>query len=327
MWINYYMSVTVKVQFGDKLFKLSPGITSLAQVQQEMKRRYQERLPLLQYYCDDAAVEHLQPLLDAARQKGKNSVKLEARPASSFSADNDFSIISIASSQISELKKEEEKRVALPVIEYHMPREFYCCYNCSGAGVYADGEVSSMCEVCKGRGELNNDHKYIIHLKKLFNRQQPPSQQEQRKEFPKVFKGLSKFYILNIAEVNKVDRMEVGKEFYYQFEVQNAGKDLPEDLEVVNCETKEAQKVKSLKAGEKMLIEVGPFRCENEAVMTQAYYLCYRTEEGWERLGYRFGLRVKGFRAQEPKKMESQAREMLKSLKVMSGSKKSVEYL
>lgn len=109
--------------------------------------------------------------------------------------------------------------------------------------------------------------------------------------------------------------------------MQNNGQDLPEDLEVVNCETKEAKKVNSLRAGEKMVVEVGPFRCENEAVMTQAYYLCYRTEEGWERLGYRFGLRVKGFKPQEPKKIESQSREILKNLKVMSGSKKSVEYL
>lgn len=174
MGINYYMSVTVKVQFGDKLFKLTSGITTLAQVQQEMKRRYQERLPLLQYYCDNTAVEQLQPLLEDALKKGKNSLKLEARPASSFSADNDLSIISIASSQISELKQEEPKKIELPVIEYHMPREFYSCYNCSGSGVYADGEVSIMCEICKGRGELNNDHKYIAHLKKLFKQQHQP---------------------------------------------------------------------------------------------------------------------------------------------------------
>lgn len=165
MGVNDYMSVTVKVQFGDKLFKLTSGITSLAQVQLEMKRRYQEKLPLLQYYCDNAPVEHLELLLQDALKRGKNSLKLEARPASSFCADNDLSIISLASSQP---KQEEISRVALPAIEYLMPREFYSCYNCSGAGVHAEGEVSAMCEVCRGRGELDNDHKYIVHLKKLF---------------------------------------------------------------------------------------------------------------------------------------------------------------
>lgn len=101
MGINYYMSVTVKVQFRDKLFKLSPGITCLAQIDQEMKRRYQERLPLLEYYFEGTAIDELKPLLGATLRKGKNSIKLEAKPTSSFSADNDLSIISIASSQIS----------------------------------------------------------------------------------------------------------------------------------------------------------------------------------------------------------------------------------
>ena len=307
MGINYYMSVTVKVQFGDKLFKLTSGITTLAQVQQEMKRRYQERLPLLQYYCDNAPVEHLLPLLQDALRRGKASLKLEARQASSFCADNDLSLLSLASSQPSEPKREEEPRgVALPAIEYLMPREFYSCYNCSGAGVYAEGEASVLCEVCRGRGELNNDHKYIVHLKKLFGQHQPGLQL--KREFPKAFRGLSKDYLLSIAEVEKVERMEVGREFYCRFEVQNNGQDLPQGLEVVNCETKEARPVGSLRAGEKMVVELGPFRCESEAVMTQAFYLCHRTEEGWERLGYRFGLRVKGVRAQEPKKMESQSR-------------------
>lgn len=101
MGINYYMSVTVKVQFADKLFKLSPGITSLPQIDQEMKRRYPDKLPLLEYYFEGTVIDELKPLLDATLKKGKNSIKLEARPTSSFSVDNDLSIISIASSQIS----------------------------------------------------------------------------------------------------------------------------------------------------------------------------------------------------------------------------------
>ncbi len=43
-WVQLiYMSVTVKVQYCDKLFKLSPGISSLPQVHEEMRRRYPKR--------------------------------------------------------------------------------------------------------------------------------------------------------------------------------------------------------------------------------------------------------------------------------------------
>jgi hypothetical protein len=46
-----------------------------------------------------------------------------------------------------------------------------------------------------------------------------------------------------------------------------------------------------------MIVELGPFKCQNEALLEQAFYLCQRLEDGWERLGYRFGLRVRGVKS------------------------------
>ena len=76
-----------------------------------------------------------------------------------------------------------------------------------------------------------------------------------------------------------------------------------------------------------MVIELGPFKCENEGLLEQAFYLCYRKENGWERLGYRFGFRVKGFKKVEVKKLESNGREMIRDLKMLSGSRKSEDYI
>jgi hypothetical protein len=72
---------------------------------------------------------------------------------------------------------------------------------------------------------------------------------------------------------------------------------------------------------------LGPFKCESEALLEQAFYLCYRKEDGWERLGYRFGFRVRGFKKSEVKKLESTSRELIRNLKMISGSRKSEEYL
>lgn len=76
-----------------------------------------------------------------------------------------------------------------------------------------------------------------------------------------------------------------------------------------------------------MIVEVGPFKCENEALLERAFYLCYRSQNGWERLGYRFGLRVRGLKNVEMRKMEQSGRELIQNLKVLSGSKKSVDYI
>jgi hypothetical protein len=81
--------------------------------------------------------------------------------------------------------------------------------------------------------------------------------------------------------------------------------------------------VKTLKSGEKMFLELGPFKCETEGLLEQAFYLCFRTENGWERLGYRFGFRTRGFKISEVKKTESNTRDLIRNLKLLSGSKKS----
>lgn len=51
-----------------------------------------------------------------------------------------------------------------------------------------------------------------------------------------------------------------------------------------------------------MVVSLGPFKCENESLLEKAFYLCFRQENGWERLGYRFGFRVRGEKI-EPKKI------------------------
>ncbi len=81
--------------------------------------------------------------------------------------------------------------------------------------------------------------------------------------------------------------------------------------------------MKTLKKGEKMIIEVGPYKCQNETLLEQHFYLCYRIQDGWERLGYRFGFRIKGVKKTEVKKMECSQRDMIRNLKMLSGSRKS----
>jgi hypothetical protein len=46
----------------------------------------------------------------------------------------------------------------------------------------------------------------------------------------------------------------MGKDFTYKFSIFNTGKDLPENLEIVDCDTKEAIKVETLKSGERMVV-------------------------------------------------------------------------
>lgn len=48
-----------------------------------------------------------------------------------------------------------------------------------------------------------------------------------KKEFSRIFKAVNKDFDVRINEINKLERMEIGQEFTYQFEIQNNGKDLP----------------------------------------------------------------------------------------------------
>lgn len=83
----------------------------------------------------------------------------------------------------------------------------------------------------------------------------------------------------------------------------------------------------TVRSGEKMVVEVGPFSCQNENLLEKAFYLCYRLENGWERLGYRFGFRVRGYKNVEVKKVESNGRDLIRNLKLLSGSRKSEDYI
>lgn len=111
------MSVTVKVQFGDKLFKLSPGITSLQQVHQEMVRRYPKNLPFLEYFFEGRPINDLAPLLQTLSKTGKTSLKLTAHAnAADMSRESDYSIIEIVSSEEggSKVRRAEQGVVVLP---------------------------------------------------------------------------------------------------------------------------------------------------------------------------------------------------------------------
>ena len=99
--IYYIMSITVKVQLEDKLFKLTQGINSIAQVEEEMKKRYPKKAHHFAYYYEDTIVSDLTKILASAATAKKTSVKLVAKlgeDLSIMSSDQNASIISIASS-------------------------------------------------------------------------------------------------------------------------------------------------------------------------------------------------------------------------------------
>lgn len=63
---NHYMTVTVKVQFKDKLYKLAQHTHTLIQVQQEMNQRFPHHK--LHYFYQNAEVTDL-PLVLANAAK------------------------------------------------------------------------------------------------------------------------------------------------------------------------------------------------------------------------------------------------------------------
>jgi hypothetical protein len=87
--------------------------------------------------------------------------------------------------------------------------------------------------------------------------------------------------------------------------------------------------VSALKSGNKMVIELGPFICKNESLLEKTYSLCYKEGEEFIRFGHKFGFSVKGVKKNEIKKNDSliQEKEKISDLKMLSGSKKSEEYL
>jgi hypothetical protein len=93
------MPVTVKVQYGEKLFKLSPGVSSLQQVHEEMMRRYPSRQLSLEYFYGGENITDLAALIQNVLKSAKTSIKLTAVGADlDVSRVSDCSIIEIVSS-------------------------------------------------------------------------------------------------------------------------------------------------------------------------------------------------------------------------------------
>ena len=91
------MSVTIKVQFEDKLFKLSQGVTSIQQVNEEMRKRYPNSSLEFEYLFEGQEVKDLKNLLLSYERIGKTSLKLTAVSAASSRKQSECSLISIAS--------------------------------------------------------------------------------------------------------------------------------------------------------------------------------------------------------------------------------------
>ena len=93
------MPVTVKVQYGEKLFKLSPGVSSLQQVHEEMTRRYPSRQLNLEYFYGGENITDLAALIQKLVKSGKTSIKLTAVSGDcDLSRVGDCSIMEIVSS-------------------------------------------------------------------------------------------------------------------------------------------------------------------------------------------------------------------------------------
>ncbi len=72
------MTITVKVQFKDKLYKLAPHINSLPQIDIDMKQRF-PTIPTFQYFYNDQEIKDLTPIIHTLQQQGKNSIKILAK--------------------------------------------------------------------------------------------------------------------------------------------------------------------------------------------------------------------------------------------------------
>lgn len=78
-----------------------------------------------------------------------------------------------------------------------------------------------------------------------------------------------------------------------------------------------------------MVIELGPFSCKNDSTLEKTYSLFYKEGEELVRFGHKFGFSVKGVKKSEIKKNDTVEKERVRvqELKMLSGSKKSEEYL
>ena len=53
-------------------------------------------------------------------------------------------------------------------VKEELPSEFYVCYECLGKGQVYQGSFSYLCNICKGKGRLDHNHKYVQRLNQLF---------------------------------------------------------------------------------------------------------------------------------------------------------------
>jgi hypothetical protein len=208
-----------------------------------------------------------------------------------------------------------------------------------GKGQTLEGRYSHLCIICKGTGKLNTHHKYVQRLKSLYEQHFNPSKKvestlEELKEEPvrksSSYAVMDKDYEVIVSEVNKKDQVEMGKLFTTRFEIKNVGQDwTQEHIMVVECGKTEGKRVSALKNGDKMVIELGPFVCKNNTILEKTYSLFYKDGEELVRFGHKFGFSVKGAKKIDIKKSDTieREKEKLSVLKVISGSKKTEEYL
>ena len=78
-----------------------------------------------------------------------------------------------------------------------------------------------------------------------------------------------------------------------------------------------------------MEIQMGPFSCKDNATLEKTYSLFYKEGDELVRFGHKFGFSVKGVKRSEVKKNDTVEKERVRiqELKMLSGSKKSEEYL
>lgn len=206
--------------------------------------------------------------------------------------------------------------------------------------MYEVSGSSTLCEICRGKGEYDNTHKVVKHWKKLLalvhaqpaaeKKEAVPAVAEVKEEPLPILKSqlkVNKDYQVRIVSNTKLEKMEIGKPFTYKFNIKNTGKHWDGVIEIVDINTKESTIMKTLYSGEDTQVELGPFLCDSEKTLEKGFFLAYRENGELVRFGYKFGFCVRGCKPSEPKKLLVDPRRTVRALKEKSGSKKSEEYL
>ena len=97
---------------------------------------------------------------------------------------------------------------------------------------------------------------------------------------------------------------------------------------VIKGDNRYSVPIPSLKTGQVHPVILGPFWCEDATVLKKDFYLCYKLEGGGlVKVGHMFGLRVMGFKQEVRCLGSTVRRQLLRDVKVKSGSSKSESYL